>query len=166
MVSVQRQRSPPLAPESQSACRFSTPTPKARDQHKQTLAMRAPAPRILGLDFINWAMSMAAACDSAADLPRVTRGRGLHRCDERKVQSCTLRIILWQLFVAVEILLLPSRSRWPMTAPVQASMVPPRLPALHSSHQFQGNWRGVLPRAVVANASVGGCRRSRAAGTG
>ena len=74
MVSVQRQRSPPLAPESQSACRFSTPTPKARDQHKQTLAMRAPAPRILGLDFINWAMSMAAACDSAADLPRVTRG--------------------------------------------------------------------------------------------
>jgi hypothetical protein len=26
---------------------------------------------------------MAAACDSAADLPRVTRGRRLHRCDER-----------------------------------------------------------------------------------
>ena len=54
---------------------------------------------------------MAAACDSAADLPRVTRRRRIHSCDERKVRSCTLRIILWQLFVAVEILLLPSRWR-------------------------------------------------------
>ncbi len=38
---------------------------------------------------------MAAACDSAADLQRVTRGRRLHCCDERKVRSCTLQIILW-----------------------------------------------------------------------
>jgi hypothetical protein len=97
------------APEPQSACRFSTP--RARDQRKQTPAMCAPTPRIPRLDFINSAMSMAAACDSAADLPRVTRGRRLHRCDERKVRSCTLRIILWQLFLAVEILLLPSRWR-------------------------------------------------------
>jgi hypothetical protein len=38
------------------------------------------------LDSMNWATSMAAARDSAADLPRVTRGRRLHlhRCDERR----------------------------------------------------------------------------------
>jgi hypothetical protein len=36
--------------------------------------MRAPTPRIPRQDFINWEISMAAACDSAADLPRVTRG--------------------------------------------------------------------------------------------
>jgi hypothetical protein len=56
-------------------------------------------------------MSMAAACDSAADLPKVTRERRLHRCDERKISSVRFSIILWQLFLAVEILLLPSRWR-------------------------------------------------------
>jgi hypothetical protein len=32
--------------------------------------MGAPTPRVPRHDFIKWAMSMAAACDSAADLPR------------------------------------------------------------------------------------------------
>jgi hypothetical protein len=98
------------APESRSACHFQRLTPRARDRCKQTPAMHAPTPRIPRLDFINWAMSMAAACDSAADLPRVTRGRLLRRCDERKVRSCMLRIILWHLFIGVEIL--PRPSRW------------------------------------------------------
>src|ERR1700726_3095790 len=49
---------------------FQRPTPRARDQRKQSPAMRAPTPRISRLDFINSAMSTAAARASAADLPR------------------------------------------------------------------------------------------------
>jgi hypothetical protein len=59
------------APESQSACRFSTA--RARDQRKQIPAMRAPMPRAPRQDFINW--SMAAACDSAVGLSRVTAAK-------------------------------------------------------------------------------------------
>jgi hypothetical protein len=62
------------APESQSACRFSNDRRQMRDQRKQIPAMHAPTSRILRLDFINWAMSMTTACDSAAELPRVTLG--------------------------------------------------------------------------------------------
>ena len=100
-------------PESQSACRFSTTDAEGSRSTQNKLRDARSYAKSPRQDCINWAMSMAA-CDSAADLPRVTRGRRLRRCDERKVRSCTLRI-LWQLFVAVEILLLPSR--WPMTAP-------------------------------------------------
>jgi hypothetical protein len=83
----------------------------AKGSRSMQKARRAPTPTIPRLDFINWAMSMATACDSAAELSRVTRGRHLRRYDERKFRSCALRIILWQLFVGVEILVRPSR--WP-----------------------------------------------------
>jgi hypothetical protein len=63
---------------------FQIPTPRARDRCKKTPAMRAPTPRIPRLDFINWAMSMAAACDSAAELPRVTRGAVLTAATKEK----------------------------------------------------------------------------------
>ena len=98
-------------PAPQSACRFS-------NDRRQGLVINAnkfrearsyaknPPPRFHKLGDVD-----GRRYESAADLPRVTRGRRLHRCDERKVRSCTLRIILWQLFVAVEILLLPSRWR-------------------------------------------------------
>jgi hypothetical protein len=90
--------------------------------------MRAPTPRIPRQDFINSVMSMAAACDSAADLPKVIGRRSrLHRCDDRKVLSCARRINLWQLFrcrrnpaAAIPMAL--------MTTLIKASMAPPRLP--------------------------------------
>jgi len=47
---------------------FQMPTQRARDQRKQTPAMRAPTPRIPRLDVDG------RRYESAADLPRVTRG--------------------------------------------------------------------------------------------
>jgi hypothetical protein len=62
-----------------------------------------------GHHFINWAMSMAAACDCRGRFAKCYSGAPSSPL-RRNVRFCTLRIILWQLFLAVEILLLPSRS--------------------------------------------------------
>jgi hypothetical protein len=57
-----------------------------------------------GHHFINWAMSMAAACDCRGRFAKCYSG-ALSSPLRRNVRFCTLRIILWQLFLAVEILL-------------------------------------------------------------
>jgi hypothetical protein len=115
------------APEPQSACRFSTP--RARDQRKQTPAMCAPTPRIPRLDFINSAMSMAAACDSAADLPKGYSGAPSSPL--RRKKGSVLYASNYSL-AAFPCSRNPTAAiaMAPMTAPVKASMVPPRLPAL------------------------------------